>query len=217
MNQVNSQSVFRAVLAALVAVIFAALGCGKGFEAERIAGPLEASCGFVQSSSGARVSWKNKLPVKVYISSSWPKEYVNVVKRAAQDWNEATSRDLIEVASGTPSDSPSKDKKNGIYWLKTWSASRRTEQAQTTLYYNQGVPYDGDIKVDAYFFTYYDNDPDRGEYHLESLLIHEMGHLLGLAHAYSAGTVMYPYLYPYDVRTKITDNDLKSISCEYPK
>jgi hypothetical protein len=134
-----------------------------------------------------------------------------------QDWNDATSRELLRVVSSLPSESPSKDHKNGVYWMESWSSSRKTEQAQTTLYYDGGVPVDGDIKVDAYFFSYYTDDPNRGVYHLESLLIHELGHLLGLAHAYSSGDVMYPYLYPYDERTKITDNDLASISCEYPK
>jgi hypothetical protein len=205
--------------------ILAVGGCAKGFDAAKLAGPAEPSCGFVQSSTGLRVSWKNNLPVRVYISSSWPARFVDVVKRAALVWNDSVNRDLIEVVEGSVSDGPSLDRKNGVYWLTSWSPKRPNEQAQTTLYYHDVIPYDGDIKVNAFNFKYYDAETDAetssagadSEYDLESLLVHEMGHLLGLLHFYEPPTVMYPYLYAFDHRVTVSATDLKAIQCEYQK
>lgn len=188
-------------------------------EATRLAGPVQPACGFVQTASGARVSWKNNLPVKVYISSSWPRDYFSVVERAAASWNESTGRNLLKiVSSGSVSSQPMRDHRNGLYWMNTWPANKSNQQAVTTLYYSGGVPYDADIKVDAHYFTYFDDEwPDKGEYHLTSLLVHELGHLLGLAHAYTPRTVMSPFLYPFDRRVELTPEDFKAIKCEYPK
>jgi predicted Zn-dependent protease len=201
----------------LLGATLAVMGCGQAMEA-RLAGPTEPACGFLQSASGQRVSWKDNLPVKIHIANSWPREFIPAVQRAAAQWNNATSRFLLTVEIGGVDDVPARDRKNGLYWLKEWSESRIYEQAQTLLFFSASVPLDGDIKVDAKYFTYYDEaNPGLGSYHLESLLVHEMGHLLGLAHAYKPPTVMAPFLSAYELRAEVTANDLQSIKCEYPK
>jgi hypothetical protein len=207
----------KTLAAILLTSLLALISCGKAMES-RLAGPLQPSCGFIQSATGARVSWKNNLPVKIFISNSWPREFIATVERAAAQWNDATSRNLLKIEMGNVNEVPTRDQKNGLYWMTEWSSSRVSEQAQTSLFFNGGAPYDGDIKIDAKYFTFYDEEnPFKGIVHLESLLVHELGHLLGLAHAYKLPTVMEPYLSAYDRRVDVTANDLQSIKCEYPK
>lgn len=204
------------LLACLFGFLFVLFSCGR-MDA-RIAMSAEEPCGYVVNTFGYRVSWKNKVPVSLMISKNWPEKHLNAVHRAVDQWNAATGRDLLKIVREKAGNEPRKDSRNGLHWMHEWSSSRKTEQAQTTMYYEGNRPYEADIKIDAKYFEYYDDDwSDGGQYHLESLLIHELGHLLGLAHAYTPRTVMSPFLYPYDRRVDITPNELEAIKCEYPK
>ena len=51
--------------------------------------------------------------------------------------------------------------------------------------------------------------------HLESLLIHELGHVLGLKHKDSGDSVMATYLSSLTMRNDIPEKDIDDLKCEY--
>jgi len=197
-------------------VIMAALfiqACGP-----QMAAPQE-SCHFVQNSHQQRVSWKDQTPVKLYLHSSVPSNYYAAIERATNVWNRALGREVlrIELTGVTGSQIPSRDGDNMIYWLYTWEESRPMEQARTTVYWSGDRIYEADIRINARNFHFYggEKSEDFTGVDLESLMIHEFGHVLGLAHNHKEGSVMNLTLNSGALRRDLSKEDLSSISCEY--
>ena len=103
-----------------------------------------------------------------------------------------------------------------IYWLDTWEPEKASEQARTTIYYAGNEVREADIRVNAFNYKYYLDVPaESQDLHLESLLLHELGHVLGLSHRSDDGTVMATTLSSGMMRNHITEMDRSSITCEY--
>lgn len=202
-------SLFTALLAAVLFI----QSCGQ-----KIA--VQEACGFVQNSQGQRVSWKSTPYFNLYIDTAVPSEYHEAIYFAADQWNEALGRDLLRIQSGVQvgSEIPAKDGYSKIYFLDTWEENRvRTEQARTTIYWAGSRIYEADVRINIAGFSYFMNgsDPTSGKVHLESLLIHEMGHALGLAHVHEHHSVMKPNLAYAQLRKEVGEPDMQSLSCEY--
>ena len=186
--------------------------CGKKLD------PQE-SCNFVQNSQLQRVSWKDRTPVKLYIHSSVPTEFYSSIELAVEEWNRTLGREVlrIELTGVTGSYTPSRDGASMIYWLNSWEDDRRTEQARTTVYWTGDRIYEADIRLNAKFFNFYGgegNDSFSGV-DMESLMVHELGHVLGLSHNDSKGSVMAVTLASGTLRRTPGKKDLDSIRCEY--
>jgi hypothetical protein len=183
----------------------------------KLAVSSEESCGYMQDTYGRRVSWKSMNPT-LYLSNSIPEEYREVVIEAAQKWNLASRRSLLKILpmpEGAASE-PAKDGLSGIYWLTDWPEESRYVQGVTRLYYSGNRAYEGDIRVNAKYFQYFkDISESAGQIHLESLLVHELGHYIGLKHYMNVLTVMEPWLSANFKRTELSAVDLESLSCEY--
>ena len=178
----------------------------------------EDSCGFVQNSYGARVSWKNNIPVTVLVDPEFAKEFYSAAVAAAEVWNSTTGKKLIviEKMGAGVSRYPAQDLNSGLYWRTSWSKDKAIQQAVTTIFYKTNSISEADIKVNAQDFDFYLEDPNSlREVHMESLLIHEFGHLLGLKHSSVLGSVMWATLPATIERKIIPENDLKSMNCEY--
>lgn len=52
-------------------------------------------------------------------------------------------------------------------------------------------------------------------YSFEALILHEMGHFLGLKHREDGGSVMATYLGAYTNRTDLAGVDSENVRCEY--
>ncbi len=178
----------------------------------------EDSCGFVQNSYGARVSWKNNIPVTVVVDPEFAKEFYDVAVAAAEVWNSTAGKKLlvIEKMSADVNRNPAQDSSSGLYWRTSWAKDKSTQQAITTIFYKTNSISEGDIKVNAQDFDFYSENPNSlREVHMESLLIHEFGHLLGLKHSGTMGSVMWATLPSTIERKVISESDLKSLNCEY--
>ncbi len=187
-------------------------------EESSIGSAAEDDCGFVQNSYGARVSWKNKIPVSVQVDPLMNDEFFNAATRAADRWNSLAGKKLIVLERLPPTDvvSPSQDLTTGLYWRTDWAAEKSNQQAVTTLFYRGNSINEADVKVNAKDFLFYSKDPNSNqEVHMESLLVHEFGHLLGLKHSTVWPTVMWSTLASNTVRDVISEKDLKSLKCEY--
>ena len=152
------------------------------------------------------------------IHKSVPPEFDAAIVAAAQKWNSGKGKKLISVYRDDTWDSPpASDKKNGIYWMLDWDEDSAKEQARTSTRYDLSRIVDSDIRINAKNFTFYSepqkNNPN-SEVHLESLLVHEFGHALGLQHFSEAG-VMLPTLKGGVVRNEPSSYELKELGCEY--
>ena len=180
----------------------------------------ETSCNFVQNSELQRVSWGEKTPVKLYIHQSVDPKYWPAIEAAVQTWNnEIPGRDLfkIEGTGVTGSGTPSRDGYSIIYMMNTWEADKPNEQARTTIYWTGSQIYEADIRINAHNFNF-NYQSTSGTFYgvdLQSLVLHELGHVLGLAHAPSTGSVMAASLASGLERRDPAPSDINDLRCEY--
>ncbi|WP_413557857.1 matrixin family metalloprotease [Bdellovibrio sp. HCB209] len=184
---------------------------------EACAPKSQESCGFVQNSYGERVSWKNDVPVTMYLHESVPQEYVGAVVAAAQTWERNTGRRLFNIVT-TPRISgpnePRQDGKNVIYFMKNWEPEKASEQARTTVLWTGDQIRETDIRVNTKYEFYW-NNKSSGSVNIEALILHEMGHVLGLKHNDDGGSVMATYLHDHEDRTELASQDTTDLKCEY--
>lgn len=190
---------------------------GPGSE-DLLASAAQADCGFIQNSYGQRVSWKSNIPVVLQLHKSYPDEFVETLKKAAQHWNDAAGLTLFrfERNDDLTSETIKKDKANTIHWMNTWVETQKNQQAVTTVYWLGNTLSESDIAIDNKYFSYYLDQPATPlEVHLESLLVHELGHVLGLDHQKTVPSVMWPILNGASVRVNLSSADRETIKCEY--
>lgn len=191
----------------------------------------QQDCGFVQNIYGQRISWKTNSTIKLLLHSNVPNELKPAIHRAAKTWEDQIGRKVFEIVedSGALGETPSRDQKNAIYFLSKWESDRKSEQGRTSVYWAGDQIQEADIRINAYDFSYYDQNPQqligsygsnqssqtaRIGYSFEALILHEMGHFLGLKHR-EGETVMATYLAAFTDRVQLGSIDQSSISCEY--
>jgi hypothetical protein len=91
--------------------------------------------------------------------------------------------------------------------------------ALTTVSYgvNDGVIFEAYTEVNTAQYPFsIQTPPATGTYDLQSILTHEAGHFLGLAHSPDPSAVMYYSIVPEEVRTTLTADDVAGICAIYP-
>ena len=103
-----------------------------------------------------------------------------------------------------------------IYWFNSWDPAKPTEQARTTIYWSGSEVFEADMRINASNFTYnYEPGANFANVDLDSLVLHELGHILGLAHTTAVGSAMHATLDEGQVRRKLGTVDLSDLKCEY--
>lgn len=211
----------KALVAMILGLSVSLIGCAKPKEQE--------SCGFVQNVYQQRVSWKGNVPVQLYVHESFPKEFIPSLERAIRTWESRAGRRLFEIAStGYRGNSvPQADGKNVLYFMNSWEPEKEKagQQARTSIYWVSDTINEADIRFNAKSFNLFDqtftlqaqSNPPRGNVHAESVILHELGHVLGLKHNDSEAnpSVMNTYLSSGEIRTEPSQEDSSSLSCEY--
>ena len=177
----------------------------------------QEDCGFVTNVYGERISWKGRTPIPLYIHSSVPNEYMGAIENAVKAWEQAAGKRLFELRGRVGGGAtPAQDGYNVIYWMNTWENDKLSEQARTNLYWVGDQISEADIRVNNYKYDFYWNAAvDYSAVNIEALIIHELGHVLGLKHQDNAGSVMDTYLSSNSDRVYLSPKDVESLQCEY--
>ncbi len=173
----------------------------------------QKSCNFLMNSSGQRISWHHALPIVYYVHNDFPKQYIVNLDRAIKLWEDTTGRNLFQF-NGYVHGTPYQDGLSIIYWLNEWEPEKPNEQARTTVYWTGDQIYEFDMRVNNKNFKWIDGHK-YDSVDIESVLIHELGHALGLAHHGDIRSVMFPQLPNDYVRTTLTEDNINSINCVY--
>ncbi|MCS6837510.1 MAG: matrixin family metalloprotease [Bdellovibrionaceae bacterium] len=190
----------------------------------------QPSCGFLQNAYGERISWKTNLPVRMYIHESVPRQFVPVIYSSMKHWEGLSKQPLFQIVSESYRDSGQarQDGFNVIYWVTSdWpntngkgshsSHHPKMEQARTTVHTVGNQIVEADLRINAQRFDFYVDQPKSPlSIHFESLMIHELGHVLGLAHnEHSPNDIMWTHLLPLTERTQFSEENRMAIQCEY--
>ncbi|UOF02635.1 matrixin family metalloprotease [Bdellovibrio reynosensis] len=188
----------------------------------------QEDCGFVQNVYGERVSWQSDVPVNMYIHSSVPVEMDAAIIAAADSWQTIVGRKIINIMGRTnESVSPHKDGKNIIYFMTSWEANRTSEQGRTSLYWIGDLIKEADIRLNGADFSFYYRNQSNvistaakpksnsAAVNIEALVLHEMGHVLGLKHKDTDDSVMATFLASGEDRVNVAPTDEKALQCEY--
>ena len=205
----------------LITLSFALFSCKKGqtfkFGSQDLfAFGAQDSCHFNRNNLGIRISWKNATPVQMYIHKSVPEKYDKDIISAAEKWNSVLQKNLLNVRrDNSIENTPGRDGLNLIYWFTAWDGSTK-EQARTSTAVDLSKIIDADIKINAQNFAYSLTSQGEvsGSINLESLLIHEFGHVIGLTHFEEDG-VMLAQLASAKIRIQPSDYEQKEVGCEY--
>lgn len=178
----------------------------------------EPDCGFVQNVYGERISWKTTEPITFYVHESFPQEMRPALESAFKVWEKSLNRVVFKIAEYDYKGSlpPRQDGVNVIYWMDGWEKEKAAEQARTSVFWVGDQIKEADIRINAKNFSFYVDEPkNEKDVHLESLFVHELGHVLGLKHRDDAPSIMATYLASETVRDKLTDIDKQNLTCEY--
>lgn len=178
----------------------------------------QPSCNFVENPESQRVSWKRKLPINLYLHNSVPTDAYPAISKAVSEYNAkmGNGQEIFHIVGwvgGTLN--PVQDGYSTIYWFTSWDGSS-DEQARTTIYWMGNEIFEADMRINAAGFSYSkEENVNSTEVDLQSLVTHELGHMLGLAHNPTAGSVMNFSLAKGVERRTLGAVDLASLKCEY--
>ena len=215
----------------IIAILFSALlfGCkgGGGVESSRGANaPLDQN-------SNLPIRWdSNKLPLTINISSDFifPPADIdgagrNPIEQMQKQWDDALpgkslfNYPAIPIAGkGMASLDSYRDAHFGVYFSDDWFTGVSSDALAITQFYALkkssawGDYYaltHTDIIVNNRDFDFSTNAASTTNYDLHTVILHELGHLLGLGHQfdYSISAVMRPYLGISDSKRSLTSDD----------
>ena len=169
---------------------------------------------------------QNNLPVdlKIYAGSEEQdkKGFIKGVKIWNKAWAKKGHDTPLFIISGETDAEYGFDGQNVLYSKGFAKDNLRKEQQamNSHLYNNYGVVKDSDIIINTFnffhFFSLREREQDASKLNFISLVVHELGHCLGLAHEPNdEGNIMYPYLGFGQVRVNISKSIISAVESIY--
>jgi len=181
----------------------------------------QSSCNFVMSNEAQRVSWGAEAPVILYVDSSVPSEFFGAIQAGVNTWNQSLGREVLKIGGwSTAYPTERQDGVNVIYFKRDWPEASKDKQAVTTIHWAGDRIFEADISVNgnpSHYVYFWGPEPIPRRVDFESLLLHELGHVLGLDHSEVevAGTVMAKKLMDTTTRRQPVAADVDNLRCEY--
>jgi len=211
------------VLGVITVMAFVLPACREAFAHTKAAAKPKAqeSCGFVTNIYGQRLSWKGQVPVVLHLHESVPENVIPALKRALDTWAIILGRPIFQLAperiKGPKGIETLKDGRNTIYYYQAgeWR-DHRENQAKTYISWVHNEIKEADMLINAqdYHFSLA-GFPKANEVDLESVFVHELGHVLGLDHEDQRTSVMATWLRDGETRRSIGSRDKEAVACEY--
>ena len=223
-------------------IILGVTGCGPDFNSVEQRNPFVNSPLF---SKTPFLKWKSEsFPLEITLSEDFRNDFFsedlfennfNIMDKMLEVWDlEIKDNVLFELPTPLKLNRDYetlieyKDKEIGIYKSYQWFEELHTGTLAVTQYFgirkNKGTPYEylellhADIIFNYRDFFFSTNQLETSEYDLPSILLHEIGHLLGLPHENKSQSlsVMRPYLSPSDVQRTLFEKDRINLGMKYP-
>ncbi|MBY0316238.1 MAG: hypothetical protein K2Q26_11995 [Bdellovibrionales bacterium] len=205
-----------------ITTLFVSFGLLQGCAKDGKPPQPEEACYFQQNGYKQRVSWAT-LPVTLYADASMSEDQVMAVTKAIEIWNDGLRLQLngqsAFVFGGALAESIglAEDRRNVISVTQNWDRDS-SEQAETLLIWRGTHIYDADIRLNGEKPLSAANLVEVNQLDVVALLVHELGHVLGLAHIesneYTAMAVSLGFGDHHD-RRKIGALELDALKCEY--
>lgn len=146
-------------------------------------------------------------PVYIGPGSNFPREWVPALKAAVLKWK-MDDRYLLIYSEDYPVVK--------INVLNNWPTTHQSnQQAYTSIFWSAGFTIRSEVFINKEDFKFCLETCLYDEVHLESLLVHELGHVLGLKHRPQGSGVMEPYLGYQTIRNVPTYGELNVLHGVY--
>ena len=179
-----------------------------------------------------KMRWNlSEFPIQLKVSANLDVASQNIVSDVMDLWEAAANINFFNATQETPvlnftklSDYYYRDKSvNGVY-LATNEVDELTAEslAVTQIFFTRGTDSSSntyyhikhvDIVLNGFHYNFSNDAQDNTTYYLLTLVLHEMGHVLGLGHKSSG--IMYPYMATDDKQDSLSNYDTDLINSKY--
>lgn len=185
---------------------------------------LTYEASYNEALSSSWVKGKNAFPLKIKIAADFNDDEGQAIKDVASNWNDSiNSNQLFQITESSDKNyitelNQFNDNTLGIYKIYNWDAELPSSALAVTQIYGNKIGnnieiYHADILVNYDNFEF--SDENGFGHDLQTVIVHELGHFLGLYHEYTSTdeTIMYPSISRYTInripKFKDVDNIIK--------
>lgn len=143
-------------------------------------------------------------PVRIHIDKEFPESQVVPLKNAIEIWNKAAKKELFVLEQDKTTLTQGKDSVNIIYWKLKWDNDDNME-AVTINYFGLKTITESDMEINDFWI--------KKGVDIQTLFIHELGHVIGFDHSMENDSVMQPTLPEHVFRHKLGKEDLNTLKC----